>query len=62
MSTKRRKLKLPTLAEKNAEKGVEDHSLGYLRRRRPCYDGASFNFEMADYDLVEEQGCLGQAG
>ena len=40
---------------------VDDHGLGRLRGGRSCHDGDSFNFEMAAYDLVEAEECLGYA-
>ena len=37
---------------------MEDNGLGYLRRRRSCDEGVTNDFEMADFDLVEELECL----
>ena len=46
------------MAEKNAEKGVEDDGLGHLRRRCSCHEDVAFNLEMEDDIQVEEQEYL----
>ena len=33
---------------------MEDHGLGYLRRRRSCNEGGTIDLEMADNNSVEE--------
>ena len=50
---------VPNDGREKFREGVEDHGLGFLRWRCSCFDGAPLDAEVADYDLVAEQECLG---
>ena len=53
-----RKMKLPTLPEKHAEKAWKTMALGHLRRSPSSHEGVSVNLAVEDDVSVEEQKGL----